>query len=184
MARMCRAARCLAFVGGKIYSPRKIIPIPRRVMASDVKRSANELAEANKADVLLVNASMHRGNETKFIDKAASVTRRENAIVILVTAGGDADVAYRIARCLQRRYTKVTALISGMCKSAGTLLAIGAHELAFSDHGELGPLDVQLRKADDMWANTSGLVVMNALAALQTKSEEAFADFVLSIKAR
>ncbi len=78
----------------------------------------------------------------------------------------DADVAYRIARCLQHRYERITAVISGQCKSAGTLLAIGAHELAFSDHGELGPLDVQLRKADDMWAATSGLTVRNVCDAL------------------
>lgn len=45
-------------------------------------------------------------------------------------------------------------------------------------------MDVQLRKADDMWAATSGLTVMNAFTALQQKSEEAFADFALRIKAR
>jgi hypothetical protein len=154
-------------------------------MAQDtLKKYANALAAANDADVILVNASMDRGNETKFIDKLAHQERRTNASVLIVTAGGDADVAYRIARCLQAHYTKITGLISGQCKSAGTLLAIGAHELAFSDHGELGPLDVQLRKADDMWAATSGLTVMNAFTALQQKSEEAFAEFALSIKAR
>ncbi|NJM53349.1 MAG: SppA protein [Blastocatellia bacterium] len=151
---------------------------------ADLKEIANELATENGGDVILINASMDRGNETKFIEKCANLCRRENAIVIIVTNGGDADVAYRIARCLQQHYKRITAIISGQCKSAGTLLAIGAHELAFSDHGELGPLDVQLRKADDMWAATSGLTVMNAFAALQTKSEEAFTDFALSIKVR
>jgi len=155
-----------------------------RVMPNTVKQVATELAEANDADVILINASMERGNETKFIEKCVSATRRTNALVIIVTYGGDADVAYRIARTLQQRYKKFTAIISGQCKSAGTLLAIGAYDLAFSDHGELGPLDVQLRKADDMWAATSGLTVMNAFAALQSKSEEAFADFATSIKVR
>lgn len=145
---------------------------------------ANQLAEENDADVILVNASMERGKESQFIEACGKAKRRSNAIVIIVTQGGDADVAYRIGRCLQQRYTRFTAIISGQCKSAGTLLAIGAYELAFSDHGELGPLDVQLRKADDMWANTSGLTVMNAFTALQSKSEEAFADFATSIKVR
>lgn len=153
-------------------------------MTKTVTQVATQLAEANDADVILINASMERGNETKFIEKCNSVKRRTNALVIIVTYGGDADVAYRIARSLQKRYKRFTAIISGHCKSAGTLLAIGAHELAFSEHGELGPLDVQLRKADDMWAATSGLTVMNAFAALQTKSEEAFADFATSIKVR
>jgi hypothetical protein len=152
-------------------------------MAGEIVKIANEVAEAKDADVILINASMERGTETQFIDACLKVRRRTNAIVLIVTNGGDADVAYRIARCLQQHYTKVTALISGQCKSAGTLLAIGAHELAFSEHGELGPLDVQLRKADDMWANTSGLTVMNAFTALQTRSEEAFEHFALNIKA-
>lgn len=153
-------------------------------MAGDIKKTANELANATNADVILVNAAMERGAETQLIDACINAERRENAIILVVTSGGDADVAYRIARCLQQRYKKVTALVSGQCKSAGTLLVIGAHEIAFSEHGELGPLDVQLRKADDMWASTSGLTVMNAFSALQSKAEEAFADFALSIKAR
>jgi Serine dehydrogenase proteinase len=154
-------------------------------MTDQIRNAANKLAQAADADVLLINSGMDRGVDTTIIERFAKRTaHRSNAVVLLVTSGGDADVAYRIARCLQRRYRNITGVISGYCKSAGTLLAIGAHELAFSDHGELGPLDVQLRKADDMWAATSGLTVMNAFTALQLKSEEAFADFALSIKAR
>lgn len=153
-------------------------------MPSEIKKLANKIAADNDADVILVNAAMDRGVDTEFVDTCAKKCGRTNAVVIVVTNGGDPDVAYRIARCLQRRYKKVTAIISGQCKSAGTLLAIGAHELAFSEHGELGPLDTQLRKADDMWAATSGLTVMNAFTALQSKSEEAFADFATNIKLR
>lgn len=151
---------------------------------TDLKKAANALAQATDSDVILINAGMDRTNETKFVDKCNKEARRTNAVVVIVTNGGDADAAYRIARCLQLRYRKITALITGQCKSAGTLLAIGAHELAFSPHGELGPLDVQLRKSDDMWAATSGLTVMNAFTALQSKSEEAFADFATNIKLR
>ncbi len=35
---------------------------------------------------------------------------------------------------------RVTLWVIGPCKSAGTLVAIGAHEIAFAPHGELGPL--------------------------------------------
>jgi hypothetical protein len=154
------------------------------VKPRDIKAIANDIAGATESDVILINTGMDRGVESKVIGTCCRARTRTNALVIIVTNGGDADVAYRIARCLQDRYDRITGLISGLCKSAGTLIAIGAHELAFSDHGELGPLDVQLRKADDLWANTSGLTVMNAFGALQSKSEEAFADFALSIKQR
>ncbi len=47
----------------------------------------------------------------------------------MVTEGGDADPAYRIARCLQDHYDRFSLFVSGYCKSAGTLVALGAHEL-------------------------------------------------------
>lgn len=114
---------------------------------ADIKETANALAAENAADVILINASMDRGNEAKFIEKCAKLCRRENAIVIIVTNGGDADVAYRIARCLQEHYKRITAIISGQCKSAGTLLAVGAHELAFSDQDGGGYCDQADRRA-------------------------------------
>ena len=59
--------------------------------------------------------------------------------------------------------------VSGYCKSAGTLVATGAHKLIMSDHGELGPLDVQMSKKDNFWKKESGLIVMNTLTALQKR---------------
>jgi hypothetical protein len=102
--------------------------------------------------------------------------------MILVTNGGDAHAAYRIARCLQRNYKRVIVFIPGWCKSAGTLLAVGAHELVVSDYGEIGPLDVQLRKTDEILEVTSGLTVLDALDLLQNKARETFENTMLSIK--
>lgn len=101
---------------------------------------------------------------------------------MLVTFGGDADTAYRIARCLQDHYEKFILYVSGICKSAGTLVAIGAHELVISDHGELGPLDVQMSKKDELWEYQSGLTVMDALTALKDNAFNAFEQFFLDIK--
>jgi hypothetical protein len=104
--------------------------------------------------------------------------------MILVTRGGDPDVAYRIARCIQNHYEKFTVCVSGICKSAGTLLALGANELAFSDHGELGPLDIQMAKKDDLWGQESGLTVMTALTALYENAQDAFDHFLVSLTTR
>ena len=101
---------------------------------------------------------------------------------MLVTFGGDADAAYRIARCLQDQYEKFVLYVSGICKSAGTLVAVGAHELIISDHGELGPLDVQMSKKDELWEYQSGLTVMDALTALKDNAFNAFEEFFLDIK--
>jgi hypothetical protein len=151
-------------------------------MAIDPKKVATVLANETNSDVLLLNSRMDRGVDTKFIDLCSATCQRDNVIILIITDGGDADVAYRIGRCLQKRYNRITALISGRCKSAGTLLAVAAHEIAFSEHGQLGPLDVQLRKADDVWAATSGFTAMTAFTALQSRSQEAFEEFIGSIK--
>jgi ClpP class serine protease len=92
--------------------------------------------------------------------------RRKNAILILVTEGGDPDAAYRIARCFQEHYELFTCIVPGYCKSAGTLITIGAHELVMTDGGELGPLDIQMSKKDELWESQSGLTVAAALNAL------------------
>lgn len=71
-------------------------------------------------------------------------------LFMLVTTGGDADAAYRLATTLQNHYETITCYVTGYCKSAGTLVAIGAHSLVMSDCGELGPVDVQLYKEDEI----------------------------------
>ena len=49
----------------------------------------------------------------------------KKAVLILVTYGGLANVAYRVARYLQTVYDEdVVAFIPVQCKSAGTLLVI------------------------------------------------------------
>jgi hypothetical protein len=103
-------------------------------------------------------------------------------LVLLVTSGGDADAAYKIARALQRYYTRFSASIPGYCKSAGTIVATGAHELIIHDHGELGPLDVQMRKPDELWETSSGLTVMEALTTLEQQAYRMLEDCFLSIK--
>jgi hypothetical protein len=109
--------------------------------------------------------------------------RRANIFLILVTEGGDPDAAYRIARCLQDGYEKFSVCVSGYCKSAGALVALGANEIVYSRNGELGPLDVQMAKKDELWETESGLTTSTALTALRTEAFATFEEFFLSISA-
>ena len=90
-----------------------------------------------------------------------------NVLLVLATMGGNIDSAYRIARYLRETYRHVTALVPGMCKSAGTIICIGANEVVIGDTGELGPLDVQVREPDELFSYTSGLAIPQALAFLE-----------------
>lgn len=149
-----------------------------------IRQAADAVAEAADSDVLLLNGPMTRPLDFRIIDLCASRTRRANVFLMLVTEGGDADPAYRIARCLQEHYERFSLFVSGYCKSAGTLVALGAHEIVISDYGELGPLDVQMSKEDELGATRSGLTVLSALSTLQVKAYDAFEYFLLETKKR
>ena len=149
------------------------------VLQSRESELANRIAEARDADVMFYNGEIVRGVDRTLISDCIYRRKHKNAILMLITPGGDADVAYRIARCLQNKYQRFSVYISGYCKSAGTLIALGAHELIVSDHGELGPLDVQMMKKDDLMQRQSGLTVMTALEALHEKAFSAFEKYFL-----
>lgn len=62
-------------------------------------------------------------------------------------------------------------------------MALGANEIVYSPNGELGPLDVQMAKKDELWETESGLTTSTALTALRTEAFAAFEEFFLSISA-
>jgi hypothetical protein len=134
------------------------------------------------ADIVLLNADLERGLDNEFIAGIKRTKQHRNLMLILVTSGGDADVAYRIARYAQDNYEKFIVFVSGYCKSAGTLCVLGAHQIIMCDQGELGPLDVQLLKKDDLGEMNSGLVIEEALRSLQYKAFIMFEQNMMAIK--
>lgn len=116
--------------------------------------------------------------QTSFVSASLEIEIK-SLLLILFTGGGDPDSAFRIARYFQEKYERFTLYVTGYCKSAGTLLALGAHELIMSDHAELGPLDIQMAKKDELIEKQSGLTVMTALSSLDSRSFRAFEQFFL-----
>ena len=158
-------------------------------MEKEVKKNTLEevieaVSEKHDADIIFYNGEIARPCDQDIIDNCISRRRRKNVILILVTGGGDADSAYRIAKCLQGKYENFICYVSGYCKSAGTLLVLGANKIIFSDHGELGPLDVQLSKKDDLFQLQSGFTVMDALTALQDKAFLSFENTFLALESK
>ena len=66
--------------------------------------------------------------------------RRDNALLILTTNGGSANAAYQIARLFQKTYETFILCTPSYCKSAGTIIALGAHRIIMDVFSELGPL--------------------------------------------
>jgi len=145
---------------------------------------ADRVASELDADVLLYNGDIDArwAVDENLIDACGSMGRRTNAVLVLVTYGGNPHVAYRIARCLQQCYRKLTIYIPGICMSAGTLITLGAHEIVMSAHGRLGPLDVQVYKPDELYEAGSGLDVMEAVDSLRSKTIAMFRATLLDLK--
>ncbi|MGB5107347.1 MAG: hypothetical protein WBP29_11260 [Candidatus Zixiibacteriota bacterium] len=136
------------------------------------------------ADIYLHNGPIDHPFDDVLRAKCACNRAHDNAILVLVTYGGSASSAYRMARAFQKCYKKVIVVVPTQCKSAGTLIAIGAHEIYMSPFAELGPLDVQLGKRDEIFEQESGLAVSGALDALQEKSFQLLEHVLLTLRAR
>jgi hypothetical protein len=106
---------------------------------------------------------------------------KPTALLYIATPGGDPHAAYRIIRALRSKYKTVRLAIAGPCKSAGTLIAIGAHSLSMAETGELGPLDIQLSKPDEIIPNSSGLDIFQALAVTTRQAFEAFEHALIDL---
>ncbi|HUW99137.1 MAG TPA: hypothetical protein VMV40_09935 [Acidiferrobacter sp.] len=62
------------------------------------------------------------------------------------------------------------------------MIAIGADELIIADDGELGPLDVQLGKQDELFEYSSGLDINQALLSLNMRARAAFREALIEIR--
>lgn len=151
---------------------------------SELDKVVEQIAAEGSCDVIVFNAPIERPFDEFLIRECIVRKRRPNVLFLLVTEGGNPDAGYRIARCLQDKYERYSIYISGYCKSAGTLVALGANEIVMSDHGELGPLDVQMSKKDELWELQSGLTITAALESLKEKAYSAFEKFFLETERR
>lgn len=144
----------------------------------DLFAKINEYSERLDADFIIFNYEIVPNIHIYFINEIERRIKRKNVYLLLTTEGGNADSAYRMMRFLQSVYERITVVVHGWCKSAGTLMCIGAHELMISSTGELGPLDVQIVKVDELDEQKSGLVAEAAFEKLQQEAFKFFIQFV------
>src|SRR5262245_13144573 len=86
---------------------------------------------ALKSDVFVFSGGIDERSAARFIDCVVEkAERKPRSCLFLTTGGGDPHAAFRMARCWRTYYQSTRLLVVGPCKSAGTLLAVGAHELA------------------------------------------------------
>ena len=152
------------------------------VPKSNAQKAIERLAKRENADLYVYNAPILQPRVDQLRRLVCSkATRRANAILFLTTLGGDPDAAFRLAACMRRKYKSFAAYVFGPCKSAGTLAATGADRIVLGDFGELGPLDVQMTKPDEIYATSSGLDIFQAVGVLTNSAFEAFQQYLVNI---
>ena len=147
-----------------------------------LEETAASYSQEEECDILLFTGGLDPTAYNRLNQSCRHRNRRKRILLTLVTWGGDAHIAYKMGRCLQRQYEEVRVFVPGQCKSAGTLLSISGHRLIISDDGELGPIDVQRMRQDDLWETASGLIESAAMESLGQISRELFGMLIAEIK--
>src|SRR5262249_11748503 len=150
---------------------------------ADFDQVVGNVTAALDADVFFYCGPLELPRDREFVELVNNQCSGPNVLLILTTFGGSADSADRIARCLHRHYPhgKKSLFVDSYCKSAGTLIALGMDEIVMSEGAELGPLDVQVSKPDELGEWMSGLTPTQALSTLRAEAFKAWEQIFLDI---
>lgn len=148
-----------------------------------LKDMISEYCAGTDTDILMFNGAIgdSTGITNGFVDFILGRKHRKNCMLFLTTYGGDANWAYKIYRALKTTYDEYDVIICGYCKSAGTLITLGARQLFFSNVGEIGPLDVQMSKKDDFFRSQSALDMFRSQELIRNWSSEFFKTFFFEL---
>lgn len=149
-----------------------------------VENPLDKFALKLDTDILFFNGKIQKTDTELAIVHFMKRKRRDRVLLVLVTYGGEPGAAYKMARCLQECYKQFSIFIPGPCKSAGTLIAVGANQVVMGDFGELGPLDIQMAKRDELGEMQSALVLQSSVDFLMAKAFGAWEQFMLDIVRR
>lgn len=157
-----------------------------RISEQEWRKCIREVSESLQADMCIISGTLQARLDDDVIRCVEDNKCKNNVLLLLATFGGDAAVAYRIARCFQGMYKegKFIVFVPDVCKSAGTLLTVGAHQLIMDDCAQLGPLDVQVSKPDELGEWISGLTPVHSLSFLQEHAFKLFEHNFLELIAR
>ena len=154
----------------------------RRAESAELTSDVLAGLKTEDRDLFLYSGTIAQEPVSDFFDVVLrKENKSKNASLILTTWGGLPGPAYRMARFLQNIYSTYRVTVFGPCKSAGTLVAVGANELAFGLLGELGPLDAQLSKSDEIVGTTSGIDTIRTLAIMRTEAFNAFVKYMIDL---
>lgn len=140
------------------------------------------VSKKHDADVIVYLGPIDAKGSREMMKRCQESCFGKSVFLLIATYGGDPHAAYRLGRTLQRRYQKIIACVPGRCASGGTLMVLSAHTLKMSEFGVLGPLDIQIRKSDELFEWTSGLTVGATITALRQEAQAMFRESLFDLK--
>jgi len=108
---------------------------------------------------------------TMFEEVICDADPEQDLHLLLDTPGGDGETAIRLVRQAQSRCRELTLIVPNQAKSAGTLLAMGAHHILMGPTSDLGPVDPQFESPEGR-----GLYSAKDLIAAVDHAEAALAE--------
>lgn len=154
-----------------------------KVDRSEVKRTVASFMPG--ADILLFTGGIMYGALSKLQDvlRALENNGNEDIYVLIGTSGGNPHEAFQMMQLLHCYYRHIYVVLLGGCYSAGTLFALGAHKIFMSHSANLGPLDIQMRREDDI-SRMSGECYRQALSDISMVAQRVFIDLFARLKSK
>lgn len=139
--------------------------------------------EAHEARLVVVADIIGPWSITYFEELVFDANPSQDLHMMLDTPGGDGEVAVRIARSAQARCKELAIIVPDQAKSAGTLLAMGAHNILMGPTSDLGPVDPQLYLGNPSQPLVAAKDLVNAVedALERTQSYPSSSAFLASL---
>lgn len=121
-------------------------------LETELKRLIKEYNKLRKTNLILyvssfapnLPCSLDRKDYFYFKDLLDGIEKDQDLDVYIETPGGDGTTAEEIVRYIRDKYNKVSFVICGEAKSAGTIMTMCADEILMTKTGSLGPIDAQM----------------------------------------
>ncbi len=82
-----------------------------------------------------------------FLEHLDAIGKANKISLILYTRGGDTLAAWNIINLLREFCNELEVIVPNKCRSAGTLMALGANSIIMTKQATLGPIDPSITRA-------------------------------------
>lgn len=117
------------------------------------KAMLKRIADIRATQVLVMAADLGKGklpigieyrDLAPFTDQLSYLKDEAPVDLILETPGGSGEIAEDMVKALRSRFERVSVIVPGTAKSAGTLIAMASDEILMEPASSLGPIDAQI----------------------------------------